>query len=95
MTKKQLNKMQNDMTPEEYQTVIGQLIWVGSLPNKQDYLDIIDETFIVSSKNMKSDKDVVYALMLCKEISMYIDVKKLDDNSKECEDLCCMCQLST
>ncbi len=86
-------EMLEKMTAEEYETFMGQLMFVGSLPRKEDYTDILDEDFIVAAKNMKSDNDVKYALMLCQEINMYIDLKKLDDNSKECEDLCCMCQL--
>lgn len=88
-----VNEFLETLSAEEYMTYLGRLTWFGSLPDKEKYSEILDKDFVVSYKNMKTDNDVKYALMLASEINMYIDLAGLDSESVECDDLCFLCEL--
>lgn len=88
-----LKDLENVLTAEEMLSYMGRLLFFGDLPNKEKYSDILDSDFVVSYKNMKSDKEVWYALMLAQEVNMYIDLSGLDENSKEYDDLAFLCEM--
>lgn len=88
-----LNDLINVLSAEEFLSYMGRLMWFGDLPNKEKYTDIIDKDFVVSYKNMKSENDVKYAIMLAREVNMYIDMSGLDENSKEYDDLAFLCEM--
>lgn len=88
-----LNDLIDELTAEEFLSYMGRLMFFGDLPSKEKYSDIIDKDFVVSYKNIKSENDVWYALMLAQEVNMYIDISGLDANSKEYDDLAFLCEM--